>query len=243
MVPGPLPSPEACPPGAAPEGLSSANVESNASGPQNPRARASIAPGERWCVLRQEAPDTHTHLPAAWPCLRARHLLQAALSQMHKALQGQARSGSIQGPRRAVALLPVAQLRTFTFLVLPSSEAQARSVSQLAALQPTIAPLSSAFQWPSADRGGPIHALLPSEYGAESLLLLSPTPPSRAPRSQLLALSGFSSCLGDGHSGPGDTLVLDAPKGQECSSPLGEPRGRTPSKLQGLPPRQTVGAQ
>lgn len=26
----------------------------------------------------------HTHLPTAWPCLTARHLLQAALSQMHR---------------------------------------------------------------------------------------------------------------------------------------------------------------
>lgn len=186
MVPGPLPSPEACPPGSAPDGLSSANIGSNASGPQNPRARESIAPGEGWCVLRQGAPDTHTHtpLPAAWPVLEPATSSRQPSHRCTRLSRVRPEVGLFRalGGQWLAALLPVAQLLTFTFLVLPSSEAQARSVSQLAAPQPTIAPLSSAFQWPSADRGGPIHTLLPTEYGAESLLLLSPNPALLGPQ-------------------------------------------------------------
>ena len=233
MVLGPLPSPEACPPGAAPDGLPSANTESSAPGLQKPRARASIATGEGWCVLRQGTPSTHT-FPQPGP------VLQPATSsrQPSHRCTGSGRKWVCSGPPRAVAHSSVASCSS-----LPSSEAQARSVGQLAARQPTVNPLNSAAQQPGADRGGPIHVWLPTEHGAESLLLFSPTLLSWAPRSQLLALSGSSFCLGDGHSGPGGTLFLGCSRRTRVLLLSGVPRGKTPNKLQGLPPRQTVGTQ
>lgn len=85
------------------------------------------------------------------------------------------------GGQWLAALLPVAQLPTFTLLVLPSSEAQARLVGQLTARQPTIAPLSSASQHPAQTMVDPSTLCSPRNMGQSPSFFSPPTLPSWPP--------------------------------------------------------------
>lgn len=214
----PPPLPRSLPSWSCPRWAPSANTESSASGPQKPRTRASIAPGEGWCVLQQGTPNTHT-FPQPGP------VLQPATSsrQPSHRCTGSGWKWVCSGTPRGqwlTALLPVAHLPTFPLLVLPSSKAQAVSVGQLAARQPTVNPLSSAAQRPGADHGGPIHVRLPTEHGAESFLLFSPHPALLGPKVTAPGFPAPRPAWEMDARGQEVPWCWGAPEGQECSSSL-----------------------
>lgn len=165
-------------------------------GPQNPRARVSIAPGEGWCAAAAGGPS-HTHtFPQLSPVLESATSSRQPSHRYTRLSRAQLEVGLFRAPEGSgsAALLPAAQLPTFTLLVLPSSEAQARLVGRS---PPTANHHSSesAASAPAQDHGRPIHALLPTNMGSPSPSSL-PHPALLAPRSQLLALSGLL-VLGD----------------------------------------------